>query len=78
MKYRAKPFVVEAVKIGTNMSEIRNFTRGKCDIGLGKVTIHTPEGDLIAKEGDYIVKNSLGECYPCRAGVFEEQYEQIE
>ena len=41
------------------------------------ITIHTLEGDMKAKQGDYIIKGVKGEFYPCRKDIFEQTYEEI-
>lgn len=42
------------------------------------ITIHTLEGDHLAKEGDYIIKGVRGEFYPCKPDIFEQTYEIID
>lgn len=42
------------------------------------VTIHTLEGDHLAKEGDYIIKGVHGEFYPCKPDIFEQTYEIVD
>ena len=42
-----------------------------------KQVIHTLEGDMTAKPGDYIVTGVHGEQYPCKPDVFEETYEEV-
>lgn len=42
------------------------------------LTIHTPEGDMIASKGDYIITGVDGEQYPCKPGIFEKLYEPAE
>jgi hypothetical protein len=39
-----------------------------------EVTIHTLEGDMVAKHGDYIIKGVKGEIYPCKPDIFEATY----
>lgn len=40
--------------------------------------IHTLEGIMTAKIGDYIIKGAKGELYPCKQDIFEETYERVE
>ena len=40
--------------------------------------IHTLEGDMETKTGDYIIKGVRGEFYPCAREIFEETYEPAE
>ena len=39
--------------------------------------IHTLEGIMEGKVGDYLITGVKGEKYPCRADIFEETYELI-
>lgn len=41
------------------------------------LTIHTLEGDMLAREGDYIIKGVQGEFYPCKPDIFEQTYEPV-
>ena len=36
--------------------------------------LKTLEGEMLAKQGDYIIKGVAGEFYPCRADIFEKTY----
>lgn len=40
--------------------------------------MHTPEGDMIAFKGDYIITGVDGEQYPCKPDIFEKTYEPVE
>jgi hypothetical protein len=44
---------------------------------LGMV-IPTLEGDMLADEGDWIIKGIKGELYPCKPDIFEDSYESVE
>jgi hypothetical protein len=49
--------------------------------GSGFLTIHDKvnnHGDLIANDGDWIMRGVNGELYPCTNDVFEQTYERIE
>ena len=39
--------------------------------------IHTPEGDMTAYVGDYIITGVNGEQYPCKPDIFEKTYERV-
>ena len=41
------------------------------------ITVHTLEGDMVANEGDYIIKGIKGEFYPCKPDIFKETYEEV-
>ena len=85
MKYRKKPVVIEAIQFFDNteriveisnfMGEIRiNYENPKKPI----LKIDTLEGEMIANEGDYIIKGVKGEFYPCKPDIFEQTYEIAE
>ena len=42
------------------------------------LNIPTLEGVMRASEGDYVIKSTRGEFYPCKAGIFYETYEEAE
>jgi len=42
-----------------------------------EITIHTLEGNMRAKKGDWIIIGVEGELYPCKKSVFEKIYEPI-
>lgn len=44
----------------------------------GGLKIKTLEGEMIASEGDYIIKGVNGEFYPCKPDIFEKTYEIVE
>ena len=92
MRYRKKPVEIEAVQwTGENLEEIKVFV-GKSltydiidtawEVGKGKpyvlMKIKTLEGDMIASEGDYIIKGISDEFYPCKPDIFKATYEEVE
>ena len=40
----------------------------------GTMDTETPEGTMIAPEGDYIIKGANGGSYPCKPDIFEKTY----
>lgn len=40
--------------------------------------IHTIEGDMLGKKGDYLITGIEGEKYPCKKEIFEKTYKIIE
>lgn len=40
--------------------------------------IPTLEGEMIASEGDWVIRGVAGEFYPCRNDIFEATYEAAE
>lgn len=81
-KYIKKPVTVEAVQwTGRNMLELIHFTASQCNFtNAGNVSIIIPtlEGDMGAKDGDYIIRGVEGEFYPCRKEIFEKTYEKVD
>lgn len=86
MKYRKKPVVIEAIRwTGDNWKEVEAFCGAAVMFGtiyepdpVSAAYIHTLEGKMYARPGDYIIKGVKGECYPCKANIFEETYEEVE
>lgn len=42
------------------------------------LVIHTPEGDMLASSGGYVIRGLVGEFYPCAPDVFAKTYEQVQ
>lgn len=40
--------------------------------------IHTMEGSMTARPGDWIIRGVRGELYPCKPDIFEETYASLE
>ncbi|MBS5285140.1 MAG: hypothetical protein ACLRVB_05610 [Blautia sp.] len=92
MKYRKKPVEVEAFCFHTDVEAVapKWFTQAIVDEriwidrsivdGHARIygcTIHTLEGRMHAKLGDYIIKGVNGELYPCKSDIFRKTYEAI-
>lgn len=86
MKYKAKPVTIEAIKFtGDNLDEIKSFCGEEWGVSVyydGEswediIYIETLEGEMITKVGDYIIKGTKGEFYPCKSDIFNEKYEEI-
>mgnify|MGYP000964909375 CR=1 FL=1 len=43
-----------------------------------ELIINTPEGQLRAAPGDWIITGVRGEQYPCKPDVFEKTYEPVD
>jgi len=43
-----------------------------------EVVIHTLEGDLIGRPGDWLITGVNGEQYPCKDEIFRKTYELID
>jgi hypothetical protein len=85
-KYRKMPVVIEAMQWdGTEESAFEiiywaNPVSGSInywsasDTPSSELVIPTLEGDMIAREGDYIICGVQGEYYPCKPGIFAATY----
>ena len=51
-------------------------TRNKSD-GSHEFSIQTLEGPLLVTAGDWIIQGIRGELYPCKPGIFEDTYEEV-
>ena len=88
MKYRKKPVVVDAIKFEYTKDGIENlkafvglalgnYSKDRHPNAVGVARIKTLEGDILATEGDYIIKGVKGEFYPCKPDIFEMTYEEV-
>lgn len=86
-KYRKKPVIVDAVLwTGENINEIREFGQNIICVniiytGIKRIVtpkIKTTEGIMSADIGDYIIKGTRGEFYPCKPNMFKDCYELVE
>lgn len=78
MKYRKKPVVINAVQwTGQNADELARFLGGGLTFRGEDLIIKTLEGDMKARQGDYIICGVNGEFYPCDEGIFEKTYEPV-
>jgi len=41
-----------------------------------ELVIHTLEGDMLARPGDYVITGVNGEQYPCKEDIFLKTYEE--
>jgi len=89
MKYRKKPVVIVAHKVGDTgwPNEIwEGVMHGDITLHLDKirqettgyVEIKTLEGAMRGNVGDYIIRGVKGEFYPCKPDIFEATYEPVE
>ena len=80
MLYISKPVQIEAVQwTGENTDEIKQFATSDENVsfqGGNTLFVNTNHGLTVAEVGDYIIKSSKGEFYPCKPDVFAEKYER--
>lgn len=90
MKYKKKPVVIEAFKLGAdpmpdwfmdaitdNRVTLRGTSSGFYHAYDTNADIETLEGTMHANYGDYIILGVKGEIYPCKPDVFREVYEPV-
>lgn len=91
MKFRTKPFEIEAVRYdGANLYEVQSVT-GRDKFNLVDAEDKDDDPEITAqvfdylhstwvgvKDGQWIIKGNKGEFYPCDPEVFEAKYERIE
>lgn len=84
MKYKSKPVVIEAHRflcqpIKTDWLEAA-FENGDIEMGpdLTAIILSNEHGRLVVRQGDWIIKGTEGELYPCTDSVFRRKYEACE
>lgn len=78
--YRKKPVVIEAIQwIGQDISDVLEFSDDIVWMSLhpSKLSIKTPEGEMKASMGDWIIKGVNGEVYPCKDDIFQKTYDVV-
>jgi hypothetical protein len=87
--YRKRPVVIEAERADRDKLHLLSpafraaICHTTCDQGEFKYEngraqphIHTLEGVMHVSDGDWIIKGTAGEFYPCKPDVFEQNYER--
>lgn len=90
-KYRAKPVEIEALQLTNSPESLADImawaAAQETGAGLIKadidgdtqcISIETLEGTMKGVVGDYIIRGTRGEFYPCKPDVFENKYEAVE
>ena len=74
-----KPVTVEAVQFTeSSLPQVRAMDKGGQIVETdtpGELRINTPEGQMTAYTGDWIIQGVKGELYPCRDDIFQMTYE---
>lgn len=89
MKYKSKPVTIDAWEIETLKGEhTRRLPPGWVfdAIAVQKIAvndddsllIHTLEGNMIGKLGDFLIMGTEGELYTCKPSVFRAKYEMVQ
>ncbi len=78
--YRKKPVVIEAIRYfdGIQPGELAaDAMAGRIRYREdGTALIKTLEGDMVAQSGDWIIRGTKGELYPCKPDIFADIYEE--
>lgn len=89
MKFRKKPVVIEAHRIGDNgwpdaiWEGVKDnrillyLSQNGLKETVGHVEIATLEGTMRGEVGDWIIKGVNGEFYPCKPDIFEKAHEAV-
>lgn len=87
-KFRKKPVIIEAIQLQEDtFPDVMQFTKelGGLRVVLSltppMLVIKTLEGDMVASENDWIIKEPFPTdgrtFYPCKSDIFEKTYEEI-
>lgn len=85
-KFRKKPVVIEAMHFSTDNDSgecINSITSWiACNGSPARndktlIYIQTLEGEMTARQGDWIINGLKGEFYPCKPDIFEATYEPV-
>jgi hypothetical protein len=89
MKYRKKPVVIDAFRLGEEWPDwwadavtanrvTTHNADGRWRGGPDYALIQTLEGEMRAENGDWIIRGVEGEIYPCKPSVFGATYDPAE
>jgi hypothetical protein len=78
MKFRKKPVVIEAEQFFHSQDPDTYPVDVEWSGELGAYVIPTLEGQMIIKDGDWIITGVIGEKYLCKPDIFEATYELFE
>ncbi len=82
-KYRKKPVVIEACRVGDSFDGAPLWALLACREGTircapnGGAFIKTLEGEMLANDGDWIIRGVEGELYPLKPSIFRATYEEM-
>lgn len=80
MKFRKKPVVIEAWRVGSFDPAPEWLTASPNVYGPHNsyLEIKTLEGTMRADHGDWVIRGVKGEIYPCKPDIFAATYEPVE
>ena len=77
MKYRKKPVVIDAEQYTYDNQLVEGICKKAHNGYQGNAHIHTLEGILDVRFGDWIAKGVKDEYYPIKPDIFEMTYELL-
>jgi hypothetical protein len=84
-KFRKKPVVIEARQTGQDYDEDCSILEWCGGVLFNEEAntdslfrILTLEGDLEVTSGDWVIKGTAGEFYPCKPEIFKDIYEAVD
>ena len=76
--YQKKPVDVCAIQYtGNNQDVIEMFCHNSVRFRKNGARIHTPEGIMVCRPGDWIVRGIHGEFYPVQDHIFQKTYSKV-
>jgi hypothetical protein len=76
-RFRTKTVEVDAVRLSLdNQMEVALWCNGTA-VEDGRVTMRSVEGGLVARPGDFVIREDAGHYRPCPPGVFADRYELV-
>lgn len=82
-KYISRKIVIEAMQYAPNSPEelpegvIEEWTEPETQTGHCHCYIDTLEGRMTVSPGDFIIRGTKGELYPCKPDIFKHKYEEV-
>jgi hypothetical protein len=81
-KFRKRPVTIEAMQITSgesvlSIAEWINNPKTGYSTNPPTVWIETLEGRMEGSTGDWVIKGTEGEFYPCKPDIFFETYEEV-
>lgn len=84
-KFKSKPVVIEAWQWnGENATQWPKWlydwehNNEVCSLHAGNLLIPTLEGRVRVSVGDWVIRGTEGELYPCKDSVFKTKYEPVD
>lgn len=75
--YRKRAVIIQAIQFNGDVDAVNNFLGKKLKYKNDKWYIVTLEGDMLVRNGDYVIKGVAGEFYPCKESIFLDTYEEV-